>query len=885
MSMAACRSAVHHFFLTLRRIIEPVIGANFAEFERICKDESLVDNEDELPIIFALEFQTNGLKRLFDTYPVLGELAASSFEWWLANSRDLLNRLADDHAAIEACVKLSLSSPIAIENIQYGLGDAHNRHKAVARIGFCNGASLVYKPRSLDGEKTFYDFVTKLQGAGLAERLYIPGIVACGDYGWMEAIEPLQDLDGVARPDLAARQFGVLAALWYVLGGTDLYNENVVFGMNGPVIIDAETIFGCDFISDSYHDRRGLEPCIAFDAISSLIAGSGAFHAWSIDNESNPLLISGFSRFQEIFKHSAAKRANGDESVYTKNVTVAGLSWKDVVRAVEEGIRHVLQYVQTTDYDKFCSVIKECFCGSVTRFVARPTGFYGQYLSEMIRRFDLWTDSTALASHALASVQSSPVAHFDRDLVSIDSQDADQLIRYDIPYYGRKLGENTIIGPKGAVPLKNELDFVSCFARKIALCASEVEFQLVAIRSMLAFPFEQEKYVRSSVGEGTLITRSMAFEIAQAGSLDIDRYVTRIAAYVQGAVAERSDIWNSYYLRQVSTADFASLNEYGYGMYLGYIGRLIFLGAYGHLKNDAATSKLVAKRVQGLRDYFVNNAKKVQYEYGFGRGIQSLLYGFHVLRQFGHQIEVSDALEDLFQRIAGIYAGKGRRLDLIDGLSGDMMLLDIYAEMMSRDTVLRMCDIFKCEVEKYLQRWQDINDERRKVGLAHGALGSALAASTLFKRFKDQNMKDIAIELLEREIEYVDSLGMHAALGRQNVSWCYGLAGRAIAYKKMSENLDLSALDSLARRTIAEAQDVEAKDFSVCCGLSGLMMASVYVNGWCEEARFVDLFHRTKIADSEAKYDSSLFKGVSGVGYMFLYATYLGRAPLFLAFE
>ncbi len=181
---------------------------------------------------------SDGLARLFTTYPVLARLTGQACLYTVETSVELMQRLSDDVAALADRFG-ELGDLTAISG---GAGDAHARGRSVRLLEFSGGRKLVYKPRPLDLHARFTEIVrwlnARLPGLELStvDALVRPG------YGWLEFIDraPCADLGEVDR---FYRRQGVLLALVHALDGTDVHYENLIAHGEHPVLVDLETLF------------------------------------------------------------------------------------------------------------------------------------------------------------------------------------------------------------------------------------------------------------------------------------------------------------------------------------------------------------------------------------------------------------------------------------------------------------------------------------------------------------------------------------------------------------------------------------------------------------------------------------------------------------------
>jgi type 2 lantibiotic biosynthesis protein LanM len=188
---------------------------------------------------FVRRHLDNGLEELFARYPVLGRLLATRTLFWIQNTRALLDRFAADQAAIRATFAPDDEPVVRVES---NLSDCHRGASTVAILHFASGLRLVYKPRSLGVDAHFYRLLEFLNVRHGGLPLRGLALVEGDEYGWVEFAATVP----CTSPEEVDRYFergGMLLALSFVLGASDLHSANVLACGEHPTFIDLEVIF------------------------------------------------------------------------------------------------------------------------------------------------------------------------------------------------------------------------------------------------------------------------------------------------------------------------------------------------------------------------------------------------------------------------------------------------------------------------------------------------------------------------------------------------------------------------------------------------------------------------------------------------------------------
>lgn len=209
----------------------------------ICREQGLLvgNNSNEEYVYYNTHFlgDKKYINELFEIYPCLERMIFESIFYLVNNYKELLIRLKKDHDYLveQLCDRKKFKKVV---KMQSDISDSHKRGKTVSVLTLDNDVKVVYKPRSLKGEKAYQDFQTYIsQGSKLKARTF--KVIDCGNYGWEEFVEskPCSDMQQLRN---YYYRFGELILQNYILNANDLHEENVIAYGEYPIVIDAETI-------------------------------------------------------------------------------------------------------------------------------------------------------------------------------------------------------------------------------------------------------------------------------------------------------------------------------------------------------------------------------------------------------------------------------------------------------------------------------------------------------------------------------------------------------------------------------------------------------------------------------------------------------------------
>ena len=196
----------------------------------------------EIYSAFVDHMRTGGLLDLLDACPVLARLLCQSVDQWVRMTVALCRRFSQDFAELRTFFGWRISSAEgAVANLRTGLSDRHDGGQTVLGFILSSGERVIYKPRTVQPEIAFYDFVGWLNQCELSLDLKTIGCLDRVTHGWVEWV-PAE----VCQSDVEIERFyqraGMLLAVLHALATTDIHCENLIASGEHPVVVDLETM-------------------------------------------------------------------------------------------------------------------------------------------------------------------------------------------------------------------------------------------------------------------------------------------------------------------------------------------------------------------------------------------------------------------------------------------------------------------------------------------------------------------------------------------------------------------------------------------------------------------------------------------------------------------
>lgn len=674
------------------------------------------------------------MSRLLAGYSVLDRLLRCCAQQWVDSTAEFLGRFSNDLSLLTTTFGQG-GQPAGIEWIRTGLSDPHRGGRSVLILELSSGDRLVYKPRSLGMEASYYSLIDWLNGRGAPCRLRVLRILDRGTYGWMEFADngPCREAAEVARYYMHA---GAVLCLVYVLGGVDFHLENVVASGPDPVLVDLETV-----LQPALHNRHEGERRIRADLFQRVfgdtVLGTGLLPVWQSSASGTGFDPSGFTgatgqgqqgwgvawvhtNTDDMDRRSQPTKVRPGQNI--PRLDGSACDMRGHVGSFMSGFREMYDFL-LVHRDALVSADGpvERFRDHPVRFLFRPSAIYAR-IQEAASRPSRLQDGRLRSAELDRTAQAFRSAAAPDLLWPLQQGERNALEQLDIPYFavaaadsGIEVGEHRIERCFAASAFRRAVD------RLDRLGPDDLERQLRIIGTACALRYREggaalPRPPSPGNGDGAVpwVTHAtyLAVELAASRLEMEDRGVTWPAI-------ERLDDAGRYRLRASS-----------YGLD-GAAGTALFLAALASVTGEAGHGRLALDALRPLRELAATpeGARELVAATGLGAvdGYGSILYG---MAWTSLLLEEPDLLRDgRALALAVPFIGPGPDdMSVGNGAAGAVLgLLALYDCTGDPELLEIACGLGR----RIVQGAAGVVDRTRRPELLHGAAGVEYALARL----------------------------------------------------------------------------------------------------------------------------------------------------------
>jgi type 2 lantibiotic biosynthesis protein LanM len=806
-------------------------------------------NSQQQYFAFLHRLFQDGLLSLFEKYPVLGRLLATTVEFWVEATAEFIQRLTTDWIAIEQhfSPKNSLEQVV---DLRANLSDLHNRGRCAIALTFNTGLKLVYKPKHLQMEALYNQVVQWCNENSAPLPLKTFSVLQRGNYGWVEFVNHESCADE-AEAHRYYQRSGMILALVYLLQGSDCHSENLIASGEHPVLIDLETLLS--------HRTKNLEPSdlktsqTALQVVQKGLEQSVIFTLllpqWGfLEKDSFNIDISGFGGLKEYEEHILKLRhinTDGMEFGYETviqqsdanvpklgDVILSPLNYlEDLVTGFEQMYRFFIKHQQALLLPD--SPLVE-LAHQTVRYLFRATAIYHSilqksYAPDLLKLGIERSIGIDILSRAFLG------SDIRRQLFPILTVECQAIEESDIPFFTTDTCQTHLRLPTGEViwdlyPQSSFVAMINHIQQK--LNETDLAQQTAIIRGMFAARFVEEPlpttHPHKDYEKVPLSLCSLVF--APCSSQFMQQAVSLAEQLKQTAITGEDGSVTWLGLAYRTTTEGFRYEPIGINLYDGSCGVALFFSALATITQDSQWSDFAVRILQPicemLQENNSENLTKFARSIGIGgtTGLGSIAYALTLCSQFLEDSTFLSTANQVSSLITPELITADGYFDLTRGVAGTILgLLAVYAINPDDETVLNKaiaCALHLLETRtpiEGLKTWKTWNN-KALTGFSQGAAGIAYALLRLWEVTQDEQFKLAAQEAIAYESRFFSQeVGNWQDLRSSNpqyqISWAHGAPGIALA--RIS---NLSIFDNTQiRQEITLALDTTQK-----CGIWGV---------------------------------------------------------------
>ncbi|MDF3981795.1 type 2 lanthipeptide synthetase LanM family protein [Luteibacter sp. PPL201] len=532
-------------------------------------------------------------------YPGLWDRLQALIEGRFQAGHELARRFARDRSVLGEWSDAPLGELLALE---IGAGDSHLGGKTVAVLR-CAGARVVYKPRPVGVDVELKRFI---EGLGIDTSMRVPAAIERDGYGWTAFVahRHADDADGLRA---FYRGIGEWLATMRLLGGTDLHAENLIAHGRHPVVIDCETLFTpkVDAAPSGLGEAHDRAAAMVDGSVLNmgLLPGRGGALAWRGVDTSG---IGALPGEQPKVAVPAIVDAGTDRAhLGTRWVDIAPghnhpsdrpeltTYWPDVLG----GFDALTMQLRALDARGELAGRLRAFDRCDVRVVVRATETYAE-LARMLWHPVSLHDPRKAWSHAAELLRKAgevrALAPDDDGVIAAEIAD---LVDGDIPYFGMRVSQGTLRGPRGTrwlAPCQRVDEALAHWRR------ADVALERMVIHGALASAYADEGQDAAEVSLRVHAPRTNDLDVrrrTQAASI-MRLLATRALRCGDGSVA---------WIASVLGPTGRSVQPVAQDLYGGLAG--LALVATGYAAEQRAGRADVVDGIVGLRDAIVTTMR------------------------------------------------------------------------------------------------------------------------------------------------------------------------------------------------------------------------------------------------------------------------------------
>lgn len=887
---------------------------------------------------FVKKILSDGFMGLFKKYPVLSRFIVTTIELWVEATAEFLERLNTDLLEIIQLFHQDKNNHDIgkIIEIKSGLSDLHNQNRSVIALTFASGLKLIYKPKNLDLEVTYCQFLewcnqnielVKSQGLETPELNFkILKILSRHTYGWMEYVEQQSCEDEVTAQRFYIRA-GMLLCLLYLLGASDCHYENLIACGEHLVLVDMETVM--------HHQAKAMEDLleqtaasVATEQLFDSVLTTGMLPMWdfsadksvafdlsglgSIESQPAPIPMPIWKFINTDDMHQGFEKMNRPLQANIAMLHGVPLSPNDYIDELVTGFEQMYRFlVRHREALLELDSILVPFRSQQVRFIFRPTRIYGRVLNNALSPQFLsdgrdWSIEGDFLSRAFLFPQKKPLAW---QILGAELMAVEQL---DVPYFNAITGSDilTLNEEQKIVEYFQQPSYNDLLTRLQKLSEADLAMQVGIIQ--LAFYARVARTMQTE----TVVSTETAQDVSVLTSEQLVQEAQEIATVIAKHAITGTDgslTWIG--LNFDLATERYQLQPLGDSLYDGNCGVALFLAAFARCTGNSEFRDLALRSIQLLQKSLqADHAQVENMGIGGATGLPSIIYSLVKISQFLELPQLQEDAQRVVNFITPAAIAKDTKFDIVGGAAGAILGLLALYKTTQYPEALQLAINCGQHLLNYCHSAYVLQNTVNKplTGYSHGAAGIAYALLRLYDVTQDRVYLNAARQAITYENSFFfPSVGNWRELTPINnpsapavfwSTWCHGAPGIALGRLgglsiEQTEQILVDIEVALQTTHKAGLQNID----QICCGNLGrsevLLVAAQKLSHsqWYQYAlELATMSVQQAIKTGNYQFFGNLphsifhpcfFQGSAGIGYQLLRLAYPEVLPSVLLWE
>lgn len=823
--------------------------------------------------------------RLYNHFPAMLKQINQAILYWSDYLIEFSLNLLTDFASLQNT--FFAEQPLGqFKSIDSEHGDYHNKGRFVIICQFSCGKKLVYKPRSLRIEQTFYQLLKYIECHSDFPKLYHPNYLLRDGYGWMEYIEP----KSCRNQQQVAKYFyhsGCLLSLLHLLEAEDIHFENVIARVESPVFIDLETLF---------HLRHDNVIAKKIQDVNHSVLKTHFIPQYELSElEQDPAAMFLIQETAQEISRQSLPTLSGKTIPLNDHCD-------DFINGFTLGYQQLMQLKESLPQQL------NQFKGIESRYIARSTHIYHNLWNSSCQPYyqqsamkqelcyeKLWLDSKKRP-----------------DLAKVIDAEKASLLQGDIPLFTNNIGEQSISLANKVVDYKYfKLDSLSLVFRKLSNFSQQAcQAQVKIIKHSLAL----QRGVKPSFLQNKLPVSNVSLTSSSNQHwLDVSKVIGQ-QVLTQCADSEYSVFW---LVSKHDHGGLACIDSTNYSLHDGSLGVLLYLAYLNSVKPNVINIELIKRSTMEVLNDLLNESF-VEDGCGAFEGLSGIVYFIsHVFNLWGDESLCSIA--NVFIAKLATQVNTDNIFDVMAGSAGAILSLLSYNQVCPDSTTMRIaCNYGDHLIAYFIDEpdhcgWPNKNiDNKLLTGFSHGSSGIAYSLMCLYQatginRYLSVATKAISYEstTFSSEINNWPDLRFDCPKDQKKhamTAWCNGSMGIGLSRLSML-NIGDNKIDDLLKADIKSAKhnvlaNMSVKSFGLCHGFFGNQefIQQLMLNAQLDEITQKEFNHNINqslaklnsngLVDDKNRFEAlGLMNGLSGIGYQLLKFTFPERFPSILLLQ